>query len=303
LRDLVEAFGNVGLTFGAPKTHWTSLPAAPLDKIKVENCEVEWETAITFVGTIVDLTGSAAAAMQHRINQGNKVYHKWKPILVANWLPMARRADLLFKAVWASVLWCSATWNTTKAQRATLDSWGARLVSSLAGVKRYPEEEIDSWWRRLHREGHKRVARYGTRLSVGSLLKVHQWGGHVARLPTTHFVAATVRCRSMQWWRWRQSLHTDKWTGPHPQRFKASRWEQQLSKMYGDGYTESVEENTGWLTLAQHRVLWKSQENRFAHGLECAARAAMEGRMGLEPATAPLGGRGSVGHKDVREQP
>ena len=29
-RDLVEAFGHVGLTFGAPKTHWTALPAAPL---------------------------------------------------------------------------------------------------------------------------------------------------------------------------------------------------------------------------------------------------------------------------------
>jgi hypothetical protein len=91
LRDLVEAFGNVGLTFGAPKTHWTSLPAAPMDKIKVEDCEVEWEASITFVGTIIDLTGSAAAAMQHRINQGNKVYHKWKPILVAKWLRCSSR--------------------------------------------------------------------------------------------------------------------------------------------------------------------------------------------------------------------
>ncbi len=86
----------------------------------------------------MDLTGSAAAAMQHPINQGNKEFHKCNPILVAKWLPLARRVELLFKAVWASVLWCSATWNATKVQRTSLDSWGARLVTTMAGNKALP---------------------------------------------------------------------------------------------------------------------------------------------------------------------
>jgi hypothetical protein len=264
IQDLVEAFGVIGLTFGAHKTHWTSLPAMEFEKLKVEDCEVEWESTIVFVGTVLDLTGSSAATIQYRVNQGNKVYNKWRPILVAKWLPLARRADLLFKAVWASALWCAATWNATQAKRATLDSWGARMMTTIAGVKRYPEEEIDSWWRRLHREGHKRIEKFGTKISVMSKLLVHRWGGHVARLPPSHFVAAAVRCRGMQWWRWRQSTHTNKWNGPHPQRFKASRWEEQLSKAYGDGLSESTAENTGWLQLAQNRVSWKALENSFS---------------------------------------
>ena len=148
--------------------------------------------------------------------------------------------------------------------RTSLDSWGARLMTTIAGVKRYPEENIDAWWRRLHREGHRRVAKFGLKLSASSKLKVHRWGGHVARLPPSHFVAAAVRSRGMQWWRWRQSTHTDKWSGPHPQRFKASRWEEQLSKAYGDGFSEFPEENSGWLQVAQNRTSWKALEVSFA---------------------------------------
>ena len=264
INDLVAAFREIGLGIGADKTHWTSTPAQEHMNIKVEDCDVEWESTITFVGTVLDLTGSSAAAIQHRVNQGNKVYNKWKPILKAKWLPLERRADLLFKAVWASVLWCSATWNATMAMRTSLDSWGARLMTTIAGVNRYPEDDIDAWWRRLHREGHKRVAKFGLKLSAASKMKVHRWGGHVARLPPDHFVAAAVRCRGMQWWRWRQNTHRDKWSGPHPQRLKASRWEEQLSKAYVDGFSEHAEENSGWLQVAQNRITWKALADRYS---------------------------------------
>ena len=98
-----------------------------------------------------------------------------------------------------------------------------------------------------------------------SKLIVHRWGGHVARLPVNHFVSEAVRCRGMQWWRWRQAQHFDKWTGPHPQRFKAWRWEEQLSKQYGDGYAESTLESTGWLLKALNRTTWKAQEYTYAN--------------------------------------
>ena len=266
INDLVSAFRDLGLGVGADKTHWTSTPAQEHMKIKVEDCEVKWESTITFVGTVLDLTGSSGAAIQHRLNQGNKVYHKWKPILKAKWLPLPRRADLLLKAVWASVLWCAATWNSTKVMRNSIDSWGARMMSTIAGVRRVPEEPIDSWWRRLHREGHKLIDKYGPKLSTMSKLLVHRWGGHVARMPAYHLVAEALRCRGMQWWRWRQAQHFDKWTGPHPQRFKASRWEEQLSKQFGDGFAEHSLNNTGWLFKAQDRLDWENSEGDFAVG-------------------------------------
>ena len=39
--------------------------------------------------------------------------------------------------------------------------------------------------------------------------------------------AKTLRCRGLQWWRWRQlhwkEVEKDKWSGPHPERFKIYR--------------------------------------------------------------------------------
>jgi hypothetical protein len=267
INDLVAAFREIGLGVGADKTHWTSTPTQEHKNINVEGCEVEWESTITFVGTVLDLTGSSAAAIHHRLNSANKVFHKWKPILKARWLPLARRADLLFKAVWTSVLWCSATWNSTQAMRSAFDSWGARKMATVAGVRRYPEEPDETWWRRLHREGHQRISKYGPKLSVLSKLLVHRWGGHIARMPVNDLVASALRCRGMQWWRWRQAQHHDKWTGPHPQRFKASRWEEQLSKPFGDGYAETTTDNTGWLLMAQDKLAWKLSEGDFGANL------------------------------------
>ena len=61
--------------------------------------------------------------------------------------------------------------------------------------------------------------------------------------------AKALRCRGLQWWRWRQvnwkEVERDKWSGPHPQRFKIYRWEDmvagEVSKFVGnaDGPVEN----------------------------------------------------------------
>ena len=58
-------------------------------------------------------------------------------------------------------------------------------------------------------------------------------------------------------------MEKDKWSGPHPQRFKTYRWEDmvagEVSKSVGnaDGLLKTVQDNTGWLHLVQHRVSWR----------------------------------------------
>eukprot|EP00969_Alexandrium_andersonii_P333180 14724541-Alexandrium_andersonii.AAC.1 len=47
-----------------------------------------------------------------------------------------------------------------------------------------------------------------------------------------------LRCRSLQWWRWRQECRrttADKWGGPRPRRFKIRRSEEHLAEHFGDG--------------------------------------------------------------------
>lgn len=267
VKDIVQAFREIGLGIGADKTHWSSTPQLEGTTLSVEGHDVLWENTITFAGTVLDLTGSSDAAIHYRMIQGMKALAKWKPLLQASWIPLARRADLLSKSVWSSLLWCAATWTTTKSMRNSIASWGARAMAATAGVRRSPAEPIDSWWRRLHREGHRLINKFIVPPVVLSRLQVHRWAGHLARMPLEQYTAQALRCRGMQWWRWRQAQHHDKWSGPHPKRFKAWRWEEQLSKPYGDGYSENSDDNTGWLLAAQNRQQWKAMEMAFAR--EC----------------------------------
>ena len=58
-------------------------------------------------------------------------------------------------------------------------------------------------------------------------------------------------------------MEKDKWSGPHPQRFKIYRWEDmvagEVSKFVGnaDGLSKTVQDNTGWLHFDQNRGSWK----------------------------------------------
>ena len=94
---------------------------------------------------------------------------------------------------------------------------------------------MDQWWRRFHRVGHEVLKKRSQSLSNMAERLIHRWAGHVARLPTNHWLAEVVRARAVQCWRWAQQRHTDKWTGVHPKRFKIFRWEDQLCKRHSEG--------------------------------------------------------------------
>ena len=255
--DLIEEFRLIGLGVGAEKTHWTSNPPMPSMTLEVDGCRVAWEPNLTFVGTVVDMSGTSGPAMSYRMTAATRKLEQWRSILLAPWLAMRCRAELAANILWTSALWCAQTWNTTKAQRASLDSWSARIFARVARLRRQDTEDDAAWWRRRHRVGHELIHKFGIQLSRLCLRLAFRWAGHVARLPSAHWLAAIVRCRALQWWRWRQARHTCRQTGVHPRRFKATRWESQFSALFGDGSAESTAENTGWLGHAQCRDAWR----------------------------------------------
>ena len=67
------------------------------------------------------------------------------------------------------------------------------MVSTKLGIKRGAEEATDQWWRRLHRAGHEVMKERNLSLSNMAERFIHRWGGHVARLATSHWVAEMVR--------------------------------------------------------------------------------------------------------------
>ena len=100
-------------------------------------------------------------------------------------------------------------------------------------------------------------------LDDGQGTEILSWAGHVARMDYKEICAKALGCRGLHWWRWRQlnwkEVERDKWSGPHPQRFKIYRWEDmvagEVSKYVGnaDGLSKTVQDNTGWLHFAQNR--------------------------------------------------
>ncbi len=105
----------------------------------VEGAAVAWETAITFVGTVIDLSGTCGAAMAYRMAQADTCFAKWRGALTYSHVSQKRRMALLPFTVWNALLWSSSTWCMTKVQ---LASWSARVIAKVAKVKR--RSDMDS---------------------------------------------------------------------------------------------------------------------------------------------------------------
>ena len=52
LTEITEAFADVGLDVGIPKTHWTSYPAREGDCLRWSGYDLPWEHSLTFVGAV-----------------------------------------------------------------------------------------------------------------------------------------------------------------------------------------------------------------------------------------------------------
>ena len=267
--EVIEKLKEVGLTVGAQKTHWTSFPKMMDKNIMVDGLAVVWEEVLEFVGSMVCLDGNARHAIAHRTAQANKCRAKWKLVLNSPWLPRLLRLNILKTTMWQAFLWSSSVWTTVKAQRERdkIASWSARMVANVVGVKRPPGMELGQWWRLWHRTGHRWIEKCNMNVLVAIRDRMLSWAGHVARMDYKEICAKALRCRGLQWWRWRQlhwkEVEKDKWAGPHPQRFKIYRWEDmvagEVSKFVGnaDGLSKTVQDNTGWLHFAQNRGNWK----------------------------------------------
>ena len=193
----------------------------------------------------------------------DRTQKSWKIVLSSSWLPRLLRLNIVKTTMWQAFLWSSSVWTTIKAQRDKIASWSARMVANVNGVKIPPGMELGQWWRLWHRTGHRWIKKCSMNVLVAIRNRLLSWAGHMARLDYKDICAKALRCRGLQWWRWRQlnwkEVERDKWSGPHPQRFKIYRWEDmvagEVSKFVGnaDGMSKTVQDNTGWLHFAQNR--------------------------------------------------
>ena len=257
--EVIHEFLEVGLEVGTDKCHWSSCPAKTKEKLKFGDDRIKWEPTLTFVGTILNLNGSDAAAMEHRIVQATKVFHKWKAVLTCKSVSLAKRIDLTGKTVFSAALWLSECWHLTERQQKRFNSWAARIVAQVAGIRRKTDEDMAVFWRRLFRSGHELLRSHGGSMNVRRRRRLHSFAGHLARV-TDGTVHDGLRARSLAWCRHFQAHRLI----THPKRFHPWRWESQLTTFYGEVPFLFVDEDVGWLARAQSRAKWKSDEESFA---------------------------------------
>ena len=271
LRDVVAAFLDVGLEISAPKCHWTSFPACRGAILNFEQTQLEWEDSLTFVGTVLDVTGNDGRAIAYRLAQATKVYHKWRPVLHCANASIKCRVALCCNTFLSALLWLSETWYPTKKQRSSLSSWAARCVGRVVGVKRNNEESWVDFWRRLHRTGHAVLKQLGS-ADTQRRKKLHSFAGHLARMPEEP-AGHVLRLRNLAWWRDCQS----RGILAHKCRFKAWRWEHQLEDFYGQSKSLFMDENVGWLAYAQCRSTWRDAQKAFSEHTGRLSFAVNEG--------------------------
>ena len=257
--EVIDAFSEVGLGVGTDKSHWTSYPAMAGTHFKFGQDEVVWERSLTFVGTVLDLCGNDAAAIDYRLAQATKVFHKWRKILQCPFATMRCRIDLTCKTVFAAFLWLSETWHPTKRQRSHMESWGARMVARVSRAQRKTDEPPNEFWRRLHRTGHAWLKTLGGGITCQRRRRLHAFAGHLARTSEGPLRVA-LRSRPLAWWRYHQS----RGTAIHPSRFHVWRWEEQLSNFYGEAESNDGTVDVGWMHRATDRARWREGEAKFA---------------------------------------
>ena len=261
LDDVITAFHQVGLEVSTEKCHWSSFPQQEGQHVRFGSDNVSWEASLTFVGTILHPAGNDELAIQYRLAQATKAFFKWAPILQCGQASRRCRVSLGKSSFMAALLWLSETWNPTQRQMKLLNSWGARMFSRLARTSRKHDEDAVEHWRRLHRTGHELLRAHGGSINCHRRGKLHSFAGHVAR--DHRSVAGTaLRTRSMAWWRQFQSTRAFS----HPRRFRAWRWEEQLTAFYGEARTVFIDDDVGWMGKAQARNSWRQDRTAFAQG-------------------------------------
>ena len=123
--ELLGSLEEVGLTAGLDKTRWTSYPALPAAKLKVGDAKVDWVSCLTFVGARVSLNAGSGDGLEYRKAQANKVFHKWRAVLLLQGSSAKKRAGLAASVMFSTALWVGEVWTPTRQQRRKLNSWGA----------------------------------------------------------------------------------------------------------------------------------------------------------------------------------
>ena len=155
LLEVKTAFTAVGLTLNLGRTNFTSTLVCEGKPLELLGHTVKWSPRLTFLGTVITLCCNDDEEIRARMTRAMRAFQNWSPMLTNKALPVAARVSAFIISVLTSFCWQAQNWTPTQKQYSYIGSWFARLGSAMSRVRRCPEGPMDSWWRRLRRDGNK----------------------------------------------------------------------------------------------------------------------------------------------------
>ena len=163
---------------------------------------------------------------------------------------------LCFRAsVLSSLGWQSGSWTLTRKQEPHLASWSARLHACMIGLRRGPEEDIGSFWMRIHGMGHQCMKKHDTSLVSTFRVQKTQHGRSLRTRRLAH-CGRSAHCRDLSWRQQQQNweVNGNKWSGVALSTRRLLEMGTRLRALGRDVCSENEDAlNVGWKATAQLR--------------------------------------------------
>ena len=212
------------------------------EQITINGIVVRRVDKMNILGSIVCADATEGPAIEHRITQSWRCFHKWAHIFSSK-ATIESKLQFWKKTVFRSMTWGVETLredNTLVGKLATAHKF---MVRKMLGLKRRPqlddhenvigvEKWLDYFKRSMSRAGSeiRKVNMEMQALINGERIR---WASHLSRMgldgKTEHLCKALVAWRCKSWWKSQQFYNSLNWEVlRHPFPFKPSRWEDQF---------------------------------------------------------------------------
>ena len=153
---------------------------------------------ITSVGATIHLCTNSGSAMTNRLQKATGVCEKWSSTLCDTTLDLTKTNPLLQSVNAVQSGMAERLLDPCKKSGISsgflVEHGSTRACSASGGV----EEDIGSFWMRMHRMGHQCMKQHNTSLVNTVRTQKHRMAGHFARLDGTHLVEKKTLLSSPQ---------------------------------------------------------------------------------------------------------
>ena len=212
------------------------------ERILLGGIEVRKVEIMNILGSIVTGDGNEGPAIEHRITQPWRCFHKWAHIFMSK-ASIWHKLQFWKKTVFRSMAWGIETLRSNDFLLGRLVTAQKTMVRKMLGLKRRPLMNSDGnpcgvelWLDYFKRS----MSRAGTEISKGNAClhtlifeERKRWASHLARMgiegKPEHLCKGFVAWRCKSWWRSQQFYNELGWDVlKHQYPFKPSRWEDQF---------------------------------------------------------------------------